>query len=157
LPRFRVIRSLPVLAVFFPRSTRVLLAPLAIVFSIAQARGQAPVVTFSGGQVPVVSTGLSSPGGIAVDGSGNVYIADTNNNRVLKETLSGGVYTQSIVGSGLETPSDVSIDYFGDVYIADTGHNQIVLEAPSGSTVVVTATDTVTGAHSSTNVTLNVQ
>ena len=46
-------------------------------------------------------SGLNVPEGVAVDGSGNVYIADTGNNRVLKETLSGGSYTQSTVGSGL--------------------------------------------------------
>ena len=33
---------------------------------------------------------LNYPTGVAVDGSGNVYIADTNNSRVLKETLSAG-------------------------------------------------------------------
>ena len=55
-----------------------------------------------------IGSGLSFPNGVAVDGSGNVYIADTNNNQVLKETLSGGNYTQSTVANqsnnGLQLP-----------------------------------------------------
>ncbi len=51
---------------------------------------------FSGVQTTVASS-LGAPDGIAVDGSGNVYIADTTNNRVLKETLSNGVYTQTVL------------------------------------------------------------
>ena len=37
------------------------------------------------------------PYGLAVDGTGNVYIADTGNGRVLKETLSAGNYIQSMI------------------------------------------------------------
>ena len=56
---------------------------------------------------------------MAVDGSGNVYIADSGNNRVLKETLSGGSYTESTVGSGLNRPIQLAVDGAGNVYIAD--------------------------------------
>lgn len=45
-----------------------------------------------------------------MDGSGNVYIADTANNRVLKETLSAGNYTQSTVISNLNNPVGVAVD-----------------------------------------------
>ena len=38
-----------------------------------------------------------APYAVAVDGSGNVYIVDTYNNRVLKETPKGDSYTQSVV------------------------------------------------------------
>ena len=41
-------------------------------------------------------SGLNNPFGIAVDSSGNLYIADEGNNRVVKETLSGG-YRQSTI------------------------------------------------------------
>ena len=47
-----------------------------------------------------IGSGLNRPDGVAVDGSGNVYIADTDNNRVLKETpWSEGSYTQSTVAA----------------------------------------------------------
>jgi len=49
-----------------------------------------------------------------VDGGGNVYIADSYNARVLKETLSAGSYTQSVVASsatsGLSAPEGIAVD-----------------------------------------------
>jgi hypothetical protein len=66
---------------------------------------------------------------VAVDGSGNVYIADNGNNLILKETLSGGSYTQSTIPtSGLLGPLGVVVDGSGNVYIADTGHSRVVKE-----------------------------
>ena len=43
-------------------------------------------------------------------GAGNVYIADTGNNRVLKETLAAGIYTESTIGSDLIRPVAVAAD-----------------------------------------------
>jgi len=69
------------------------------------------------------TNGLDETTGIAVDGSGNVYIADPNNSWVLKETLSAGGYTQSVVANsatnGLHYPIGVAVDGSGNVYIAD--------------------------------------
>jgi trimeric autotransporter adhesin len=71
-------------------------------------------------------------GGVAVDSAGNLYIADTNNNRVRK--VSGGVIT-TVAGNGtagysgdngpatgaqLDQPSCVAVDAAGNLYIADT-------------------------------------
>jgi DNA-binding beta-propeller fold protein YncE len=47
---------------------------------------------FAGAQQVVAFGGLSSPQGVAVDGSGNVYIADVNNYRVVKVPWTGGAY-----------------------------------------------------------------
>jgi len=83
---------------------------------------------FSGAQSPLGS-GMSMPGGVAVDGSGNVYIADTTNNRILKETLASGTYTQSTaIGSGLSLPQGVAVDGSGNLYIADTGSSLVLKE-----------------------------
>jgi len=54
-------------------------------------------INLIGVQVAIPTTTLVTPYGVAVDVSGNVYVADTGNNRVLKETLSGTTYTESIV------------------------------------------------------------
>jgi streptogramin lyase len=57
--------------------------------------------TLSGGSYTVSTIGndLDLPSAVAVDGSGNIYIADTFNNRVLKETPSGGNFGTVNVGS----------------------------------------------------------
>jgi len=68
-----------------------------------QGTGVGPQVTFLPGTQSVVANaatnGLDTPQGIAVDGGGNIYIADSSNNQVLKETLSAGSYNQSVVAN----------------------------------------------------------
>ena len=98
------------------------------------ASGSGAMVSFPPGvQSTLPISGLTYPHGIAVDGSGNVYIAVPGNNEVLKETLSGGSYTQSTIGSGLSGPSGVAVDGAGNVYIADSQNSQVLKETPSGS------------------------
>jgi streptogramin lyase len=59
-----------------------------------------------------------------VDGSGNVYIADTGNNAIKKWTATNGDVT-TLVSTNLAGPRGVAVDAVGDVYIADTGDNAI--------------------------------
>jgi trimeric autotransporter adhesin len=85
------------------------------------------------------SAQLGSPDGVAVDASGNVYIADTSNAEIRK--VSNGVITV-FAGTGngtagysgdggpptsaqLSLPFGVAVDASGNVYIADTGNNVI--------------------------------
>ena len=79
-----------------------------------------------------VATGLASPAGVAVDDRGNVYIADTGHNQVLKETFAAGGYTPTPVGSGLAAPQGVAVDADGNVYIADTGNGRVLKETLAG-------------------------
>ncbi|MGD0631821.1 MAG: choice-of-anchor D domain-containing protein [Terracidiphilus sp.] len=75
------------------------------------------------------SGGLLEPYGVAVDGGGNIYIADTGNNRIVKETLSAGSYTQgTIPTSSLSSPSGVAADGAGNLYIADTDNQRVLKE-----------------------------
>ena len=61
---------------------------------------------------------------MAVDGAGNVYIADTGNNAIKKWTAANNTVT-TLVSSGLNMPQGVAVDGAGNVYIADTGNNAI--------------------------------
>ena len=72
-----------------------------------------------------------------MDGSGNVYIADVQNQQVVKETPSGSSYIQSVVASSTTTdsfyPWGVAVDGSGNVYIEDQPHYRVLKETPSGS------------------------
>ena len=77
-----------------------------------------------------IASGRSGPSGVAVDGDGNVYIADTQNYRVLKETPTGGGYTESTIVDSLNLPFGVAVDGGGNVYIAD--NNRVLKETLLG-------------------------
>jgi len=80
-----------------------------------------------------IGYGFVNAWGVAVDGSGNLYVADYGtgpygnangqvlNGQVYKETLSAGEYTQSTIGSGWIEPVGVAVDSSGNVYVADAG------------------------------------
>src|SRR5262249_57302310 len=72
---------------------------------------------------------LIAPQGVATDGSGNVYVADTNNNRIQKFDASGTFLTtwgSSGSGNGqFNNPSGVATDASGNVYVVDSHNNRI--------------------------------
>ena len=80
---------------------------------------------------------FSSPNGVAVDGSGNVYVADLNNNRIRKIVVATGVVTtlagSSTAGSGdgtgaaaqFNSPRGVAVDGSGNVYVAEQSNTHI--------------------------------
>lgn len=84
--------------------------------------GNGPAALFQPGTQITVATesGSSNFDDAAVDIMGNVYVVDYPNHQVLKETLSGGHYTQSTAFSSLIGPKGVAIDGAGNIYIADT-------------------------------------
>ncbi|OMF04359.1 hypothetical protein BK127_33680, partial [Paenibacillus sp. FSL H7-0331] len=73
------------------------------------------------------------PGGVAVDRSGNVYVADTNNHRIQKLTVATGIWSEwkkSGGGKGsslgeFNYPSGLEVDSSGNVYVADTSNNRV--------------------------------
>ena len=98
------------------------------------------------------------PQGITIDTSGNVYIADSTNNRIRIITSSGvvstlagsgvaGIVNGSGTGAQFSAPSGVAIDNIGNVYVADFGNQQIRVITPAG----VVATFAGTGTVGSTN------
>ena len=93
---------------------------------------------YAGDGASATSAQLNNPNAVAVDSSGNLYIADTQNHIIRK--VSGGTITLFAgtptiqgyagdnglaVGAALASPSGVAVDAAGNVYISDTGNNLI--------------------------------
>ena len=72
----------------------------------------------------LVSSGLALPRGVAVDGAGNVYIADTFHNAIWEWTEASNTVS-TLVSSGLDNPSGVAVDGPGNLFIADADNNRI--------------------------------
>ncbi len=97
--------------------------------------GSGTTPNFAGDGGPATAAQLNFPSGIAVDSSGNWYIADTSNNRIRKVTPAGVIST--IAGTGapseLNSPRAVAVDSSNNLYIADTGNNVVRMLTPSGT------------------------
>jgi len=66
---------------------------------------------------------LSNPYGVAVDGAGNVYIADTSDDAIKEWTPANGNLTALV--SQMSNPQGVAVDGAGNVYIADSSDGAI--------------------------------
>ena len=89
------------------------------------ACAQAQTAHFNG-ITTTLGSGFGGPTGVAVDGSGNVYVADSGSNAVEKIPYSGGSYgTPVTLGSGFSNPFGVAVDGAGNVYVADHSNNAI--------------------------------
>jgi len=82
---------------------------------------------------------LDTPVGVALDGKGNIYVADLGNSRVAEYNLSGAFIGQ-IGARGFEAgqllgPGAVAIGPNGDVYVLDTGADRVSNYSPQGAFV----------------------
>ncbi len=93
-----------------------------------RALGVGPQTNFLPGTASTPVSGFNFPEGVAVDGAGNLFVADTYNNQIFLETNTGSGYTASTLGSGFAQPNALAVDALGNVIVADTFNNQIVLE-----------------------------
>lgn len=95
-----------------------------------------PVYNFTFGSLGTKGGQFSSPTGAAVDGSGNVWVADTANNRIEKFSSKGEILAQfgtkgSANGQLLE-PHGIAITSAGNLWVADSGNGRIEEFTPSG-------------------------
>ena len=106
---------------------------------------------FSGDGGPAVRARLASPNGVAVDGAGNLYIADRLNQRIRRVDATGTITTVAGIGwSGysrnggpalevrLRLPSGVAVDGAGNLYIADSWNHRI-RRVDKGGTITTAA------------------
>ena len=107
--------------------------------------------TFGGDGGAAVAAQVSSPYGVALDGAGNLYIADTGNHRIRKVNSAGVIST--VAGNGtrgyggdggpataaqLQLPAGVAADGAGNLYIADF-HNHRIRKVNSAGVISTVA------------------
>jgi hypothetical protein len=83
--------------------------------------------------VGTITDGISSPGGVAVDKNGQVYVANETGTVTIYPS---GEKTPSLtLSSGLESPQSVTVDAYGNVYVCNRGtYPDIVVFPPAKST-----------------------
>jgi streptogramin lyase len=90
--------------------------------------GTGPMVNFLPGIVSTLAATYSfnSPYGVAVDGSGNVFVADYGNNAV-EEILAAGGYTtvNALAAGNFSGPTGVAVDGSGNVFVTDLSSNPV--------------------------------
>ena len=109
---------------------------------------------YAGDGGPAISAQLAQPAGVAVDGVGNLYIADFGNARVRRVDAGTGIIT-TVAGTGvagyagdggaatsaaLESPFAVALDALDNLYIADT--NSTVRRVDAGTGIITTVAGT---------------
>ena len=107
-------------------------------YSITTIAGIRNAGGYNDDNIKATSATLSSPSGVCTDKLGNIYIADTGNNRIRKVDFNGiistvvGTETSGYNGDDilatsaqLSGPTDLCIDKLGNIYIADTENHRI--------------------------------
>jgi YVTN family beta-propeller protein len=112
-----------------------------------QANGRIRKVNIGTGAVTLLVSGLQGPSGVAVDGAGNVYVAETSNHVVKRFNSSGaltltvgttniGSTNSTLALSSFNAPQGVAVNSAGTfIYVADSGNNLIRRIDVSGDAV----------------------
>jgi cysteine-rich repeat protein len=113
------------------------------------------VSTAVGTAVIATSTALANPAGVAIDGSGRVFVADTYNHRIQRIELDGSVTTVAGTGTSgyngdglvatsaeLAYPGGVAVDGLGRIFIADTSNHRVRRVEVDGTISTIAGTGT---------------
>jgi len=124
--------------------------------TIATAAGNGKA-GYTGDNDPPTAAELNSPGGMAVDSAGDLFIADQDNN-VVREVVAATGDIITVAGNGkagysgdngpatdaeMNDPRDVAVDSAGDLFIADVNNNRIrEVVAATGDIITVAGNGT---------------
>jgi uncharacterized protein (TIGR03437 family) len=108
------------------------------------------IENYSGDGGPATAAQMNTPSNMVLDAVGNLYIADSANNRVRRVSPGGVIVTVAgtgvagysgdggpAAGAMLSNPEGLASDADGNVYIADTGNNRIRKLLPSGTIISI--------------------
>ncbi len=82
------------------------------------------------GAVSTFASGFNTPVGLAFDSSGNLYVANLDNNTVSKVTPAGAVST---FATGFDVPDSLAFDAAGNLYVANLDNNTVSKVTPAGA------------------------
>jgi len=113
--------------------------------------GTGPMVTFPSNTTVIgINGGFNAPFGVAVDGSGNVFVAEAGNSKVKEIVAVSGVVSSSsavnVVGSGFSYADGVAVDGSGNVFVADTNSSLVKEIVAVGGLVSSNSTVNIVGS-----------
>ena len=131
--------------------------------------------SYSGDGGAATNASVNAPQGLALDATGNLFIADTSNNRIRKLDTNGIITTVAGNGTasysgdggaatnaGLQLPYAVALDTMGNLFIADNSNNRIrkvdtngIITTVAGNGSSSTSYSTSNDGHAATNVALS--
>ena len=81
--------------------------------------------------------GFNEPNGLALDGQGNIYVADVFKHRIVKLAPGGQVLatfgSEGGAPGAFDEPHDVAVDTLGNIYVSDTSNNRVQKLSPTVS------------------------
>lgn len=110
-----------------------------IIFSTSSTPqpSEASEIPFFASPIPAKSYFFNHPSyGIVVDSQNNIYVSDTNNDRIMKVSNNGDVITFGESGSGdgqLDSPRYLAVDNSDNIYVVDADNNRVQKFSPDGT------------------------
>lgn len=110
------------------------ITPLGVVTTLAGAAGQSGFVDGNGN-----TARFKNPLGVAVDGSGNIYVADTLNSAIRVVSPGGAVRTltdSTSTTNPVNFPDEIAVDGLGNIYVSDP-QSSVFKITPAGTSTVM--------------------